>query len=115
MNNKQKKMWFLFLRFFCFFCTETEYKILSRNETDILNNRETHWSKSDLSLIFHLQSASFYTAKKDFLNRKGIDFTGEELLNVLSKTSSAAICKFRQYSFLHLNSIGETRFQRIIW
>lgn len=70
------------LKISCFFCTETDYKILSGNEEDTLNNRETHCSKSDLFLMFHLKSASFYSAKKDFFHRKGIDFRGVELLNV---------------------------------
>lgn len=56
----------LILKISGFFCSETEYKILSGNEADTLNNGETHCSKSDLYLMFHLQSASFYTAKKDF-------------------------------------------------
>lgn len=56
----------LVLKISCFSCTETEHKILSGNEADTLKNRETHCSKSDLSLMFHLQNASSYTAKKDF-------------------------------------------------
>lgn len=57
-------MWFLFLRFSAFSVLK-QYKILSGNEADTLN-RETHYIKSDLSLMFHLQSASFYAARKDF-------------------------------------------------